>query len=288
MRRCSLGKCEVLLITVATYNNYLLTDWKSSANNWNFNYQIIGLGNTWHGFETLYKIIIDFLMQPTIPNDLICCLVDCYDVIVAGPAYELITKFRQCKQKIVLGAENVCGPNCRPINFGRNVSSKTYVNTGFVMGTKNDLLLMYKKAFQLCSYDDQIGIAFFAEKNPRMCHLDEMQQFSLNLNYSYEIDKLVKLPSGRFFFTETRSVPVIIHMPFMYKDLGVRSNYVRSHALKAYVPISKIFFLLQLMHHMLKHATWNPVYVESYKDIALIFVAAILVLIFGILKTKIS
>ena len=99
-----------ILLTIATNRNKWLDDWESSAIKWKYNYKILGMGKKWEGFETKIKLIIEYSSNCD-PNKLIC-IVDSYDLIIAGPENELIEKFYKKQKKIIVGTEDICGPNC--------------------------------------------------------------------------------------------------------------------------------------------------------------------------------
>lgn len=262
-----------ILLTVATDRNKWLDDWESSAIKWKYNYKILGIGEKWEGFKTLLNLIIKFCKNTD--SDKLLCIVDSYDVIIAGPKNELIEKFNSINKKIILGTENVCGPNCFKTEINVSNKSRPFINTGFVMGKCKDLLKMYEESILLCNYDDQVGISKYAKINPNYFHLDSNQSLVLNLNYSKEIEDLKLLNNGRFHYIPTNVNPIIIHTPFMQKDLGKRCNFIRNHALNNYKKISKLNFLIEFIKHLKKHMK-NPV----YKKLTSIIISIIILIIF--------
>ena len=266
-----------ILLTIATDRNNWLDDWENTAKKWNYNYKILGLGEKWSGFKTLLNLIIDFCKN-TNPNKLIC-IVDSYDVVLSGPQDELIKKFNLINKKIILGTENICGPNCFRTEISVSNKSRPFINTGFVMGKCQDLLKMYKESILLCDHDDQVGISMYAKKNKNYFHLDSEQSMVLNLNYGKEIKDLELLNNGRFLYKPTNVKPIIIHTPFMQKDLGKRSNFVRSHCIDNYKKISKFKFIKEFLKHIRKHMK-NPVYKKLTRIVISVLIVVTLILLY--------
>ena len=166
-----------ILLTIATDRNNWLDDWENTAKKWNYNYKILGLGEKWNGFETKINLIIDFSSKCD-PNKLIC-IVDSYDLIIAGPQKELVDKFNKYNKKIVVGTEDVCGPNCFRTDIPVTNNKRPNINGGFIIGKAKDINYLYKNVLQLCSYDDQVGIAKYAKANSDDFYLDSEQSMVL-------------------------------------------------------------------------------------------------------------
>jgi uncharacterized protein YlzI (FlbEa/FlbD family) len=271
-------KDDFILLTIATDRNIWLDDWENTVKKWKYNYKILGLGHKWNGFETKINLIIDYSSKCD-PDKLIC-IVDSYDLIVAGSESELINKFNKYSKKIVVGTEDICGPNCFRTDIPVTYKNRPNINGGFIMGRSKDINHLYKNVLKLCSYDDQIGIAKYAKEHPNEFHLDSEQSLVLNLNYGKEIKDLDLLEDGRFLYKPTNVKPVIVHTPFMQKDLGTRSNFVRNHAIVNYNKISKINFLLEFLKHLKKHMK-NPIYKNLVRIVfGIIFVITLLIFYF--------
>jgi len=274
-------KDDFVLLTIATHRNNWLDDWEKTVKNWKYNYKILGLGKKWEGFETKINLIIDYTSKCN-PDKLIC-IVDSYDLIVAGPQSELINKFHKHNKKIIVGTEDVCGPNCFRTDIPVTYKKRPNINGGFIMGHAKNINNLYKNVLKLCSYDDQVGIAKYAKMHSNDFHLDSEQSLVLNLNYGKEIKDLELLENGRFLYKPTNIKPVIVHTPFMQKDLGKRSNFVRSHCIKDYKKISKFNFLKEFLKHLRKHMK-NPVYKDLVRKIMITSIIIIILIIFFIYK----
>jgi preprotein translocase subunit SecE len=270
-----------ILLTIATDRNNWLDDWENTAKKWNYNYKILGLGEKWNGFETKINLIIDFSSKCD-PNKLIC-IVDSYDLIIAGPQKELVDKFNKYNKKIVVGTEDVCGPNCFRTDIPVINNKRPNINGGFIIGKAKDINNLYKNVLQLCSYDDQVGIAKYAKANSNDFYLDSEQSMVLNLNYGKEIKDLELLNNGRFLYKPTNVKPIIIHTPFMQKDLGKRSNFVRSHCIDNYKKISKFKFIKEFLKHIRKHMK-NPVYKKLTRIVISVLIVVTLILLYLLYK----
>lgn len=268
-----------ILLTIATHRNVWLDDWEKSANFWNYRYEILGMGKPWEGFETKINLIIDKTTQ--LPSDNLICIVDSYDLIMAGSKSELVEKFLSKGKKIVVGSESVCGPNCVRTGIAVENNNKPHINGGFVMGYSGEINKLYRNILRLCPYDDQIGIAKYIMTHPDLFHIDSNQDLVLNLNYGSEIHDLERVENRRFRYKPTGTNPVVIHTPFIQKDLGTRSNYVRVHALENYEEISQSQFLLEFVKHIRIHMS-NPAYKELSIIVSTSFVIIIIVIILTI------
>lgn len=272
---------NIKLICVATDRNDWLNDWEQSVKKWKYNYKILGLGVKWEGFKTLMKLLIDFLEN--CDRDELICKTDSYDLIMIGPPKELFKKYKSKNKKIVVSSENVCGPNCIPTKMIIKNKFKPHLNAGCIIGKAGDLLKMYKESIELCSYDDQVGITKYVQKNKDLFYYDSEQSITLNLNYSNEISKIKLLKNGRFLYKPTNEIPVIMHTPFIQKDFGARCNFTRSHALKNYKKKSFFYFLGQYIKHIQKHM-FNPIYRGLLIKIIIILIIITIIIIYFIYK----
>ena len=106
------------------------------------------------------------------------------------------------------------------------------------------------------------------DANPDKVAVDGNQMIVANIRSTSEINCI---DNNRFQHTGTRHIPVIVHTPFMYSDLGSRSEMVRKHALDTYKSPKFGTYLLGLFSHLYKHVTKNPAYSTIlYLSIAII------------------
>ena len=149
----------IKLVCVATESNSFLDDWKESASAWGFDFDVIGIGEDWNGFQTLLTLIKNYIQ--TVDENSIVAITDSYDLLMCGPPSELLHKHIDLSDggsRIVVGGEAVCFLNGHKHNqFVNNITYK-YVNTGFVMGTPTQIEEAYEYIMEKTPYDDQLGM----------------------------------------------------------------------------------------------------------------------------------
>lgn len=124
-----------------------------SCNVHNIDIQIIGKGVKWNGFITKFQIIIDYLSQ--ISEELVC-LTDSRDVLYMNNADTIYNTFIENfdKDSIVFNGETNCFPKPEFAELHPNQHKKyKYLNSGCVIGSKETLLEVCKKAIKLYNED---------------------------------------------------------------------------------------------------------------------------------------
>ena len=135
---------------------------------------------------------------------------------------------------------------------------------------------MYNYTLKISPQDDQIGIAKYMDEYPHLVFVDGNQMIVANIRDSKEI-RLIE--NGRFQHTETHYIPVMIHTPFMYSDLGSRSEIVRNHVIENYETPPFGTYTKGLISHLYKHLMKNPAYKPIfYSLIAIVVIITILLL----------
>jgi hypothetical protein len=243
------------VITVATTRNKLSDHWERSLQQWGVEYTILGEGRKWEGFQTYTKVLIDYLEK--CPADRLLVNTDCYDVVFAGPAEELVEKFVLFQKRIVVGGEGVCFLNCFRHSQWVNHPKYRWVNGGFVMGRASDLLKLYKFVYKTSPGDDQVGIAMYLQQYAEEIAVDGKQALVANIRSHTD---LKRVENGRFRHSATGSSPVVIHIPFIYADLGRRCEMVKLHTLQEYQTTSTWEYTKGFVGHLHKHVRNNPRY----------------------------
>lgn len=267
------------VITVATDDNNWLDDWKASAEKWGYKYTILGKGREWEGFSTKIKLIIEFL-ESREKNEIIV-IVDAYDLILAGPPDELEKKFLSFRSPIVAGGEDVCIMNCHKHSCKVNNERYKWVNGGCVVGYVENLIDMYKYTLKVSPQDDQIGVGKYMDENPELVSVDGNQMIVANIRSTVEI-RCVK--GERFQHKETNYIPVIVHMPFMYADLGARSELVRTHTIENYESPPFLTYTQGLFSHLYKHLTKNPAYAPVLYGLYAVGIIVSLIILYYVWK----
>jgi len=268
------------IITIATEQNNWLEDWEMSINQWGYNYSILGMGVPWDGFCTKIKLILDFLHTRELSE--IICIVDAYDLVFAGPQDELNKKFKSFNSPIVVGGEDICFLNCHKHTCDVNNEKYRWVNGGCIIGFVKNLIDAYTFVLDVSPQDDQVGIAKYMDKYPSEVTIDGNQKLIANIR---RINEIKKIDGKRFQHVETGTIPVIVHTPFMYSDLGARSEFVRKHALNEYESPEFLTYTTGLFKHLYKHLTKNPVY-NNIKYIVYVVIVFIIVYIFYLLHRR--
>ena len=248
---------KVKIVCVATESNSFLEDWKESARIWGFDFDIIGLNYTWTGFEIKMQLVKTYLKG--VHRDTIIAVVDAYDLLLCGPPSELVEKYMRLTggKSLAVGGESICFLNTHNHNQFVNNSKYRFLNGGFVMGKPEQLEDAYTYVLNETPYDDQLGLGRYFDQFPSKVTVDGNQELVANTSTVHEIELVSE---GRLKHTETHSTPVVIHFPFMYKDLGKRSETFRTHILDNYVPKHTGFYVKGFLKYVAKHGYHNPLY----------------------------
>lgn len=275
---------KAILVCVATHRNTALTEWERSAQLFGWDYKILGTGEQWDGWQTVMRLLRDFCLEEARNNpNTIIIKTDAYDLVMGGGPDELIRKFNNLPEgkTLVIGAErdNVFVPKIEHLRDSG--IERCSINCGCLIGRAEELGNMYGEALRVAPVDDQLAFATLINRDPTKFHIDTDQNFVLNLNFSYEIS-LLKAENGpppTFRFKE--STPVALHTPFVYMDLGQRTNTIRNHVLGGdYEHIHFGEGLIGLLCHLSKH--WcNPVYKDTVVPAVVAISSAFVAVVFA-------
>lgn len=276
-------RVQIVTVSTAPQHKYQKLQ-KQTAKKWGYQYVSIGQGVEWKGFVTKMELPIQYLKtqfaaykkakeeDPAIdsindPQDTLYVFVDAYDLIFTGPPDELLAKYANFDAPIVVGAERVCFGNCQPSTcegINNAGTARQYINTGCVMGSLKDLMSYYEWGRVNYPADDQIAMSRFRNLQCGAVALDTAASIALNYEAVWmwnKQDEMELLEDGRFRVKQTGTTPCIIHCPFIFQDMGVRWNYVLSHALPGYVPTeTKGQHFHSLIRHITKQIRSNKTY----------------------------
>ena len=263
------------LITVCTTENYFSNDWKIMAELNGYDYELIGLGMKWTGFKLLMELIRDKLRD--IPTNVVVAIVDCYDLIMVRKSKELESYYRSHHPgKIVVGTEKTCKENCHNQQICPPID--VYPNTGFLIGLAGNMLELYDYMSDFT--DDQIALNNYREHvNCSRIYLDVNSEYVLNLNPpkykgSIKLNEL-SLPGSRTLVYNGHR-PFAVHIPFMYRDRGKRSNRVRTELIPNYQsPLTKLQWEHAYWRHFFKNAVTNPVFYPYWGLFAVVLILII-------------
>jgi len=171
----------------------------------------------WTGFFGKLKCILKAIKS--IPNDDIICVIDGFDVIVAGGPEEIISKFKAYDCDILFGAELNCWPGEyaeKYPNLGIKNGYK-FVNGGGFIGYKWALMQMYtwkdiSEVERICkAFTDQgYFIEYLTEyRHARKLKLDCCVEIFQNM---FSVDwSEITIRNGRVVNLLTNTTPAIIH-----------------------------------------------------------------------------
>lgn len=262
------------LVCVATETNSFLDNWKESARTWGYDFDVIGIGQEWKGFQTLLDLISDYMTR--VDRECIVAITDSYDLLLSGPPSEMLDKYMNLSDNgecIVVGGESVCFLNGHQHSQFVNNPVYKYVNTGFVIGRPNQIEQAYNYIIKNTPYDDQLGMGMYFDEFPSRVVVDGNQELVANTRSTDEIEFL---DNGRVRHSITSSTPVALHFPFMYQDLGKRSEQFRMHLIKDYKHASPLFYVKGFIKHIIKHGYNNPVYMPLVGGVAVLILGVIL------------
>lgn len=164
------------LLFVATKWNEKLENFIRSLNKHKFNYKWLGKNIEWKSFNTKSELVYNELLYNNYNDDDIVIVSDAYDVLVNRNSSSFKESFKSFKKPIVVGSEWYCGSskNCLQLyeywKLQKYIPPKKYVNAGFIVGYKRELIDLYK--YLLNENDDQLGLASYVNKYPELFGVD--------------------------------------------------------------------------------------------------------------------
>ena len=205
------------IVTVATesklYFPYLVESCKKNGKE----LEVLGMGETWQGFNWRYTKIIEYLT--TLPDNDIVCFVDGYDVLCCRNLQELPYIFTQIREqtgcKIVVANEigSMFSYFFSNIYFDKN--NNNYINSGTYIGYVFDLLEILPQIYKLNprnDADDQILMQQYCQKNADIIYCDIENKLFLTLVYPLEeFSKYVTINNSSQLITYNSENPFFIH-----------------------------------------------------------------------------
>lgn len=211
------------LWAVATHRNSFLFEWEFAAKKHGWDYKMLGLGKPWTGFVQYQKWVLEALEQERDPDEIIV-VVDAYDTLVQRTPKEAQDIYeRNATSPIVVGAENVCSVNCD--RSGSDACQwNGFPNTGFVMGPVWALKKLFRHGAEHNVEDDQIAFGrFAADGNCGLIELDTEGRYVANVQPR---DEPIKAIGNQV--EHHGQIPIVVHTPGQFSDLGARSRKMRS------------------------------------------------------------
>ncbi|XP_026547583.1 procollagen-lysine,2-oxoglutarate 5-dioxygenase 1-like, partial [Notechis scutatus] len=111
---------NLLVFTVATKETEGFKRFRHSAQVFNYNLKVLGLGEEWHGREDQriaggqkIRLLKSALEAYADKEDLVILFTESYDVVFASGPAEVLKKFKQAKSKVVFSSEALIYPDRR-------------------------------------------------------------------------------------------------------------------------------------------------------------------------------
>ena len=205
---------NVYALTFATENNIALQNWISTAENNNYKYTILGLGNKWKGWKD--RALQYFKFLKTQPKERIFIVCDSYDLYFVQNSNLILEKYLEFKNDIVVGAEKQCcsgkaffNTQIRKVAKKRAPKGEMYIypNAGFIMGKSGKLAQLYK---QIYDCESKLVVNF-----------DWFKKYKIKEEWTFINGKIKKNSSGNF--------PSVYHFPGTIEEVY---NYVGENVFK--------------------------------------------------------
>ena len=155
---------DPLVCLLATHWNPNFENCRRSLNIHEFEYSLVGWGETWINWSWRVQQYVDFLKKQD-ANKIIIFL-DAFDSIVTRNKKDFVKNFLAFSKPVVIGCEWFCGSikNCGSVKNwwkknNKKPSFRSKINAGCVIGYAKNLLDIYEWVLKQNFEDDQKGIA---------------------------------------------------------------------------------------------------------------------------------
>ncbi|XP_066493442.1 procollagen-lysine,2-oxoglutarate 5-dioxygenase 1 [Tiliqua scincoides] len=232
---------NLMVLTVATKETEGFRRFRRSAQFFNYNFKVLGLGEDWHGEDTKktagggqkVRLLKSALEEYADKEDMVILFTESYDVLFASGPVELLKKFRQAKSKIVFSAETLIYPDRRlEAKYPQVHDGKRFLGSGAFMGYATHLSKLVADWEGLDSDSDQLfytKIFLDPEKRGNInITLDHRCRIFQNLNGALD-EVVLKFENKRVRVRNLvfDSLPVVIHGNGPTKlQLNYLGNYV--------------------------------------------------------------
>ncbi|XP_028597444.2 procollagen-lysine,2-oxoglutarate 5-dioxygenase 1 isoform X2 [Podarcis muralis] len=200
---------NLLVLTVATKETEGFKRFRRSAQFFNYNVKVLGLGEEWHGGENKrttgggqkIRLLKSALEEYAEKEDLVILFTESYDVIFASGPAELLKKFRQAKAKVVFSSETLIYPDRRlEAKYPQVQEGKRFLGSGGFIGYASHLYKLVADWEGLDSDSDQLfytKVFLDPEKRTNInITLDHRCRIFQNLNGALD-EVVLKFENGR-------------------------------------------------------------------------------------------
>ena len=232
------NKKDVRVVCIATDMNLECRNFIATLKKYNYDYEIIGLGEKWEGFQMKITLVRDYLEKiKSNWDNTIIIYCDCYDSLFLR---EFETNYLPEEGKVIISSESG-GHACSDLsnyrlyhnqeNHPTDSSEYCFCCAGFQIGHLNDMIPLYDKLYESLQkqkdlikkgdikiseqeINDQILLSEIVNLNPEKYILDVDAHYCLTAHWwqrkNIHIDKDVITYQGK--------TPLAIHVAFMRSD----------------------------------------------------------------------
>lgn len=190
---------DLLVLSVCTDESPGLTNFENSLKQNGYNYEILGKGEKWGGWDYRTKKYLSKLK--TLDPELIVVLWDATDMLFVQHKDVLLQKFLNGYDgKVVIGAESNCctgkytGDLVLLNTFNTNIGRYRFPNGGWVVGRAKDLIFVLNKIKK--EKDDQAGYLDLLIEKSDILVLDSENYFVSNIlpiNSNFVYKKIIDI-----------------------------------------------------------------------------------------------
>ncbi|KAM3824071.1 LOW QUALITY PROTEIN: procollagen-lysine,2-oxoglutarate 5-dioxygenase 1 [Vipera latastei] len=232
---------NLLVLTVATKESEGFRRFRSSAQVFNYNLKVLGLGEEWHDGEDhrtsaggqKIRLLKSALEAYADKEDLVILFTDSYDVIFASGPAEALKKFKQAKSKVLFSSETLIYPDRRlEAKYPLVQEGKRFLGSGGFIGYAPYLSRLVADWHGRDSESDQLFYTnvFLDPEKRRTINitLDHRCRIFQNLNGALD-EVALKFENGRVRLRNLAfdTLPVVIHGNGPTKlQLNYLGNYI--------------------------------------------------------------
>jgi hypothetical protein len=232
----------------------ILTRWKPTAADWEnslkalgYNYEIVGMGKKWEGWHTKTKYFLEYLRNQPDDEEHIYWLTDVDDVFFQLPPMAAMNAYRsilnrkglewgsivesahsRCSGRYTEEFKDFCELPKKDFLWGHRVT----INAGSVMGSRNKLISFESESMKIHPDDQVSHVQVMSRKE--MCgkyYIDKYNELTATILPSRIYDKQPHyyLKHGNLYLEETGKIPIAVHTPVQYQDLGTNTEKIRNY-----------------------------------------------------------
>lgn len=224
---------DVKVVTYATDDNDRLKNWKLSAERFNYDYTVLGIGEKWSGWPQRTAAYLKFAKRQS-PNQIVL-LCDAYDVLFVDTPSKLARRFEEMGVDVVVSAEPRCCTGKMDTASYRSKFTNVCVQraprgndfiypcAGCVIGRAKGLSYLYEQILHsLFDTDDQSALDEIWTRKENILSLDYDSKLFGNV-YISDINSEWAFDENKTLYRKkTGNYPCVLHFP---GSKGFNVNY---------------------------------------------------------------